>query len=1345
MEEKIRARTSLSSKLPKFGRIKSEERLLKTMPNAPAASLQGSSNSKTYNKHSGIAHMPSVSLNWRKSQRPQQNDQNPDGPPLYFIDKVDDAKNSQSQGAGNKDASKVTLKSSSLLSSKPTKQTNMLVSPLEDLNPKSLSGLSNSAKFTKGSFLRRTAYSGLNAAKSHVNGFYTNLSNTGLQRPRANSSTSRNSSKESLMQPTASMKSLSCESIVRSQSFSHSIQSSLLPTTSLTRSYSFNRAVDLTRPPQNQHISSRTSERSNLQSRSARQSEIPNGIEPHIKSGFTRTYAGSSLKKPGLSNGSGIAAPLGYRMGRPSLLKSNKPLFSGEIVVDVGTDFATDSCTVGKAQSLSSNTREAIDKQKELVETSRQVGNYTVCGDVDKTDAKLRSLSDDVDEISISSLSSSDKNELSEDFSDDFIDLGDQNQTLHVQPVETSLRKDPFKSDASLSFKSLAENNISRCKTDAWVDLNLSSVQSKNENTEDSFGNRQISPDMNYREGSSLELSPSDSSDGTYMWDEEGMEPIGSVHPCGSYDSSEMNSLDILNNIDSCDLEDDDLMLDVDLPEDTLYDNVDSSTMSHFERPDRNVRQQQPELWKRAPHRWSGKEHYHLGNADHYHNGKNNLNRGSAYLEPPPGPVESYGMAQFYQSPRSKQIGLHENTVMLDEMTLLHMVQDCTSVKTQLLKLKRLMQESDEAESLQDIRLSVPPSPEPQEAEPVYKADDLLNEIRLLKEEAKKKDERIKQLEHQITTRCKCHRESPDVKGGRHTHFDKYTQTSWRRSSHPVLQCSSNTLGSTDHTQGILIKTAHIEDHNKHTDQVLHESKYHQKQKFVNCAENDPFGLSDLLSTQLKIKDLEEDVPPAENQKIEKNPIKSGEQTYNELLDIQTSPSSIQITTLNSTITEPQANSAVKGQASMIGPASRMKTSYLFKSKGQNTLTCHTKTCSVSSQSSQDNNDQQLYFPDPSPLLQVTADNLSQRQSPVAIQLPLHSLDNSSSALQPTIPNLLRLQAPATSPSQLQAPAASPSQLQAPAASPSQLQAPAASPSQLQAPAASPSQLQAPAASPLQLQAPAASLSQLQAPAATPSQLQAPAATPSQLQAPAASPSQLQAPAASPSQLQAPAASLSQLQAPAASLSQLQVPAASLSQLQAPAASLSLLQTPAASPSLLQTPAASPRLQVSAASPSRLQTPAASPSRLQASAASPSRLQASVASPSRLQASVARSPRLQASVARSPRLQTPATSPSQLRRPATSPSQKSIQSPKTSKLRPPNALLSKSKQMSFLIPSTAVPQESQNVSSKAATSKVSKSQPQKKESMQQSQSNSLYVGEKTASNRHSRLPKPKTH
>lgn len=62
--------------------------------------------------------------------------------------------------------------------------------------------------------------------------------------------------------------------------------------------------------------------------------------------------------------------------------------------------------------------------------------------------------------------------------------------------------------------------------------------------------------------------------------------------------------------------------------------------------------------------------------------------RGSNYLDVPPfGHLEGYGAPSVYPS----LVGLPANTVMLDEMTLRHMVQDCTAVKTQLLKMKRIL------------------------------------------------------------------------------------------------------------------------------------------------------------------------------------------------------------------------------------------------------------------------------------------------------------------------------------------------------------------------------------------------------------------------------------------------------------------------------------------------------------------------------------------------------------------------------------------------------------------------------------------------------------------------------
>jgi len=52
-----------------------------------------------------------------------------------------------------------------------------------------------------------------------------------------------------------------------------------------------------------------------------------------------------------------------------------------------------------------------------------------------------------------------------------------------------------------------------------------------------------LSPVGDFPHGSSLDLSPSDSSGGTYMWDEEGMEALGgSEHPCGSF-VSDLNSM----------------------------------------------------------------------------------------------------------------------------------------------------------------------------------------------------------------------------------------------------------------------------------------------------------------------------------------------------------------------------------------------------------------------------------------------------------------------------------------------------------------------------------------------------------------------------------------------------------------------------------------------------------------------------------------------------------------------------------------------------------------------------------------------------------------------------------
>ena len=199
--------------------------------------------------------------------------------------------------------------------------------------------------------------------------------------------------------------------------------------------------------------------------RNSQQSEVLSGNE-HLGYGFNRPYAASG-KKLAIPNGPGITSTLGYRMAHPPLLKSSRSSFS--ITVDgnknspAGTYVEEDTALLAKDR--------ATDKDQELIEND----NYrTENGQDMKHDAKIRYLSDDVDDISLSSLSSSDKNDLSEDFSDDFIDIEDSNRT-RITPEEISLKEEKHENIPSKDiFDSPKENEKSFSKTDEWIDISVS-------------------------------------------------------------------------------------------------------------------------------------------------------------------------------------------------------------------------------------------------------------------------------------------------------------------------------------------------------------------------------------------------------------------------------------------------------------------------------------------------------------------------------------------------------------------------------------------------------------------------------------------------------------------------------------------------------------------------------------------------------------------------------------------------------------------------------------------------------------------------------------------------------
>lgn len=377
-----------------------------------------------------------------------------------------------------------------------------------------------------------------------------------------------------------------------------------------------------------------------------------------------------------------------------------------------------------------------------------------------------RTCGEALEDMSLSSASSLDRGDTSEEFLDDFDSTGDV--LSDVDSAEGSKN---------------AQSRLQRLLDDT-VDWHRTKVEEPKEMSpmDVSCGSIVLSPESSHAPAdSSLELSPSNSSDGTYMWDEEGLEPLeGPVpHLCDSYDNVDLNSIDILNGLEPLgagELEEDDLMLDVDLPEDSLHD---SDQMSLMERSDRG--RQGP----RRRQRW--------GAPDHFHNSRmHGFQHYDGFKAPrlPSRPFYSEG----------KQ---HSHIPMPDELTLQHMSQDCSALKNHLLRLKSLLQFED-ADSVTHSA-----EEEAEENSTALQLEELLKEVQVLREELRSRDTTIAQLtlqcqqlqqQHQQTPpqghqiRCQCHhqRAPHPLRSSDHQmdkrkpqqRNDKATQTHWRPPTH---------------------------------------------------------------------------------------------------------------------------------------------------------------------------------------------------------------------------------------------------------------------------------------------------------------------------------------------------------------------------------------------------------------------------------------------------------------------------------------------------------------------------------------------------------------------------------
>ncbi|XP_028278723.1 serine-rich coiled-coil domain-containing protein 2 isoform X2 [Parambassis ranga] len=613
-----------------------------------------------------------------------------------------------------------------------------------------------------------------------------------LVTPRLGTGSPRSSSQDSLSQSTESLKIMVLDNMVRSNSFTHFKQIPSPTSEPMTRSFSFNRAVELAKPLTNTQL--RPPRSSFLKPPQLSNGRVGLGLSGSLGGlHYSRTPPASSslpnpsmslapttpraLKKPLLpscvltkSLGSS-GASLGYRLARPEQTKQQKPLLPGRVKEDTRVA-ATSEC--GGLSRIAVDTEPSDEAEKVTSQSDSDVSSGDGRGN--RGCGLLMQSSDHpaietLEDMSLSSASSLDRGDTSEEFLDDFDSVGDVFSDGDLNDNRKTGRA------TQTYLHSVLNETINGDSADLAGETEESPMQ-------DSQGPLMLSPERgDALHVSSVELSPSNSSGGTYMWDEEGLEPLGDsgTHPLDSYDDSELNSMDILNNLDppvTGELDDDDLMLDVDLPEDGLHE---TDRMSHIERPERANRQGQ----RRKHHRWCGPDHFQ--------------NDGRAYV------FQHYdGLKASRFSPRtlSSEDRQHGYTPMLDELTLEHMTQDCCVLKNQLLRLKTLLQLEDS-----DSPGNIPVPEETDENTTASQLEALIKEVQVLRGELQSRDKTIAQLtlqcqqlqqkqhqREQMTAqgrqvRCQCHHQrapSSLRQSDRHMdkrtqhHYDKATQTYWR-------------------------------------------------------------------------------------------------------------------------------------------------------------------------------------------------------------------------------------------------------------------------------------------------------------------------------------------------------------------------------------------------------------------------------------------------------------------------------------------------------------------------------------------------------------------------------------
>ncbi|XP_059496288.1 serine-rich coiled-coil domain-containing protein 2 isoform X2 [Stegostoma tigrinum] len=799
MEGKTQGKSASISRLPKFGGGTSK--LSETLPQVVAngacvRSASASSTSKDGDKQNGAGSVGGFSFNWKRSVKTKPGGQGAKDTTSFYPCSFTSEKlikmerNSYSTAPVIKNYTNLGFKSKTTAASRHQKQQKII--PYDNESKILAAGLNNSMKGDRGKMLNKPVIAS-QIARSHSVGHFHKAAVTKMPEQEGTFSGS-SSSKDSLSQSSESLKNWSDENIVRSQSFSYSIQNNSCGTEVIPRSLSFSKSAD--RSGLTQQMRSGLPLKSNVlrygNTKGTNSSSTSELLCKRTSNTQSLKAPSSAFKKsllpPSCSTAPFFASTSASKFSRSSLMKSSR-------LVSSGTGSNVNSMSETREEIPGTQTVGESNLKNEIVNSEHAAENVLTVSTVDEStvpgsNEELESAcGKSIDNPELINLIDSNC-EINDDKSEHLPNSGTESIEIvdSDNSISTEIPDDLYSPKEAMSSAGIEEALLAAYTGTDWIETGLSD-QCKDlvSSQTTASGNDLMSPDANYAMDSSFELSPSSSSAGTYMWDEEGMEALGTIQQCGSLESSEMNSLDILNNLESGDLDEDDLMLDVDLPEDTPCKLEACESMAHLERSERGTRNQG--FWRKRYPRWNGQEQYHHGNSETQRSpvsqelpvGHFDWHAASSYCRPPSGHVRS-------------SRPLTENTVMLDVLTLRHMVHDCTSVKTQILKLKRLLQQNDDGSPVM--------SPMQEQAEAINstdKTDELLGEIQGLQEEMKRKDQIIEQLQQQLSARCNCQKGNSETQRPAFSNADKTTQTVNKGTSTEPSAPSSSPLQGTFH------------------------------------------------------------------------------------------------------------------------------------------------------------------------------------------------------------------------------------------------------------------------------------------------------------------------------------------------------------------------------------------------------------------------------------------------------------------------------------------------------------------------------------------------------------------